>query len=698
MTDPVRLNSEDFRAIYEQGFRTWSAFYAATVEQTGLPSSYLSIHDAFRQHGSFPHDLQLNHIKYAAHSQVYATGCVNWGSTQADCESALPQFQQQDQIPIASRNPTLLSTVLTAEPAIRWASWFARGDQNRLAVLILAWPYVLSARWAEVMPEGASLFYTSSMADAYDARTPFTPLPEHPKPEVDIRYAGPDETRWWAAVLAPGQGWQATLSLGQDTFLAPWSIRLQPGYPFLLATTSVFQTDSAAAPSCAKALSFLDNFCLHQNTADQSQAALAAVLLFPSMGTGKGLQLPALAASHLAGQTASTPSMPRQQCPSTNSNSRHSWTDHVDDLDRLITLSCRSKGIRPMLLSSFYNPGIECNAVTPWLRGSLAAIDAAVAQGDPLALGRMLMDRQPKLAALWLGATVLGLQQTLLRDVGFGMIPIDLQSAAWSGTIQSFLQEPISDPLAADGYVSRAGQCRLLFLSRSGSHNRVPVCQWRPFGRIPLEHTDLEVRAHELCKNHSLQCRGFTWDCVGGTMRYQPSDGDDPAFPLADHELPPSSIPVDHGSPDPEKDFMSENATRSIFGWLRVDGYALGERELWEHEWLEGADTDDEEEGKSDDISGKTRKLSANVEVWLPQVSHEAQGEGPLNERPLHKRVNKHRSDRHRVQANKIIHRLPLNPELVGANAAADFPTKGVTLTSTWNEKLVFADGISDEL
>ncbi|KAK0749533.1 hypothetical protein B0T18DRAFT_479521 [Schizothecium vesticola] len=542
MADPVRLSAEDFRAMHEQGFQAWSALYAATAKQTGLPSSYLNIHGAFRQHPSFLADLRLKHAKYARHSQVYATGCADWGSTQPDCKYPLPQFQQQDQIPVASRNPILLSTTLTEERAICWASWFARGDQNCLAILILAWSYILSRRWAEIMPEGASLVYTSSMADAHNPHAPATPLPDHLKLE------------------------QATLSLGQDTVLAPWSIRLQPGCQFLLSTTSAFQSHSATAPSCSEALRFLDKFCLHHNAADQRQAALAVVLLFPSMGTGKGLQLPVLAASHLADPTGSTPSMPRQQCLNTNSDSRHSWTDHIDHLDRLISLSCRSRGTRPILLNSFYIPGTECNAVTPWLRGSLAAIDA-VAQGDPLILGRMIMDRQPKVAALWLGATVLGLQQTLLRDVGFGMIPIDLQSAAWSGTIQSFIQEPVSDPLAADGHVSRADQCRLLFLSRSGSHNRVPVCQWRPFGRTPLKHTDLEVRAHTQCKHHGLQYRGFTWDCIGGKMRYQPSDGDDPAaFPLAHQALRPSSIPVDYGSLDPEKDFMSENATRSIFG------------------------------------------------------------------------------------------------------------------------------------
>jgi len=156
-----------------------------------------------------------------------------------------------------------------------------------------------------------------------------------------------------------------------------------------------------------------------------------------------------------------------------------------------------------MLLSSFYNPDVECNAVAPWLQGALAVIDLA-AQSDPLFIGRMFMDQQPSVAPLWVGVTVLGLQSKVLQDVRWDSIPIDLLSAAWSGTMQSFIQQPISDPLVLDGHITRADQCRLLFLSQSGTHARVPICQWKPSGKTPLEHTDFEVRIHTSCGAHGL--------------------------------------------------------------------------------------------------------------------------------------------------------------------------------------------------
>lgn len=525
MADAVRLSTAGSRETYEQSFREWSALCHAAIEQPDLPPSYLDTHRAFRQHPAFPCNLRLERVDYARHSQIYATGRSAWASTQPDCDHGLPPFHQQLQIGVGLRKPIQMSVAAKPDQNMRWASWFARGGQDYLGVLILAWAYVLSARWAEVMPGSVSLVYTSSTAEVSIPDTESTLLPD--QLSVDIGDAGPDESRWWAEVLAPSQGWRATLLFGQDTFHAPWSVWLQTCHQFVLSTNSTsLGSPSATARSFSKALRFLDNFCLRRGLTAERQAALAAVLLFPSMGTGQGLKLPALAVSRLDGPVGATSSASEPRCCDLNHKLRHSWVDQNDHLDRLITLSCHIRGIRPMLLSSFYDQSVECNAVTPWLQGALAAIDK-VAQDDPLVLSRVLMDRQPKVAPLWLGITVLGLQKRLLQDVRFGLIPIDLHSAAWSGTMQSFIQQPVSDPLVADGQVGRADQCRLLFLSRSGSHDRVPVCQWRPFGGTPLEHTDIEVRVHANCKSHSLRYEGFTWDCLDGNTTQQPINGDD---------------------------------------------------------------------------------------------------------------------------------------------------------------------------
>ncbi|KAK4221347.1 hypothetical protein QBC38DRAFT_492232 [Podospora fimiseda] len=95
------------------------------------------------------------------------------------------------------------------------------------------------------MPQNVSLVYTSKKADDSNRDAPTTPLSDHFSLEVDIRDAGPEEARWWAALLAPGQGWRATMLLGQDTFFAPWSVKLQPGYRFVLSTNSTFHPETA---------------------------------------------------------------------------------------------------------------------------------------------------------------------------------------------------------------------------------------------------------------------------------------------------------------------------------------------------------------------------------------------------------------------------------------------------------------------
>ena len=600
MEDPIRLGTERFRAIYSESFQVWSGLHQSATRNSGLPVAHLAVPNAFRQHPSFPPGLRLKHTKYAKHSQVYATGSSTWDATQARCEHELPSFQQSLQIEVASSKPIPLTIAETptSKCDVHSASWFARSDQNYISVLALAWAYVLSARWTELMPEPCSLRYTSSQAGDGDQEGITTNQGSgHFSVSIDIRDTSQEEARWWAAVLAPGQGWQATMTMEETAFWSPWSIQLKSGPRFSLSAGAlpiISPLSSATAASFSGALRFLERFCIRRNITDQSHAALAAVLLFPGMSSNdRVLHLPA--PTNILAPAS-------QQSTNSEFGLRHDWVHQDNHLDKLITLSCNIRGIRPMLLSFFYEPAIECNAVTPWLQGAMAAIDS-LAIDNPLVLGRMFMDRLPQVAFLWLGATVLGLQKKLLQNVRYGLIPLDLHSAAWSGTIQSFIQLPVSDPPVVDGGVSRADQCRLLFLSRSGSHDRVPFVQWKPFGATPLADADVEIRLHVECKGHGLQYQGFSWDCTDGTAVSQPAEG------VNAYKYPSPLIPsplenlkqtlVFYGVLNREDECVSENATRNIFSWLRVEGYAPDERRIWEHEWFKILDSDSEDDGQS---------------------------------------------------------------------------------------------------
>jgi hypothetical protein len=148
-----------------------------------------------------------------------------------------------------------------------------------------------------------------------------------------------------------------------------------------------------------------------------------------------------------------------------------------------------------------------------------------------------------------------------------------------------------------DGAVSRADECKPLFLSQSGSHARMPLCQWKPFGATRVEHTDVEVRNHENCVFHQLRYEGVSWDCEGERREFQP-----PAL-------------------DRDREAISESATRDIFGWLRRDGYAPYETNIWQHEWFESSDSDSDEADGEEKASSEPHKAANRVMVWLSNLS-----------------------------------------------------------------------------
>ncbi|KAH6956548.1 hypothetical protein DER45DRAFT_585241 [Fusarium avenaceum] len=557
MDDAVRISAERFRFVYEEGFKTWARLYADVVEKPGFPAQlFAAIQDVCQRHPILSRRIRLEIDQGGA----FATGNSIWSSNGTTLYDIM----------VAVRKPVSLSLSHSSEGQNTEVLRFTR-DQDYVSILILAWTYILSARWTETMPGTCSLAYTESRAAIYHDMTQCEE--ERHLISIQLGDVSPQETRWWAAVLAPGQGWQANMAYEQQIFLAPWSIRLQQDFRVaLLHMTDPVPLHSAATFSDAS--QYLDRFCVQHDITDQSQASLASVLLLPSMGSLKCLRLP------LPRGNITIPS--RLASNTSDEKLNHDWTHQRQHIDKLITLSCNTRGILPLLLSVFYEPRIECNAVTPWLQGTLAAIKH-VAGNNAYVVGHMYMERSPRLAFLWLGCIVLGLQDKILQGVHFGQIPIDIHSAAWSGTVQSFIQQRVSNPLTTDGCISRADECRLLFLSQSEGHVRIPV------------------RVHHQCEDHWLQYKGIDWECEDGNLEFQSSQNEgsrnDPGESLV-RQARTTSVEVSHYAElDQDREAISENATRSIFGWLRLDGYTKGERNIWNHEWFDMSESDDDMDG-----------------------------------------------------------------------------------------------------
>ncbi|KAK7426000.1 hypothetical protein QQZ08_007448 [Neonectria magnoliae] len=169
--------------------------------------------------------------------------------------------------------------------------------------------------------------------------------------------------------------------------------------------------------------------------------------------------------------------------------------------------------------------------------------------------------------------------------------------------------------------ISRAGECRLLYLSHGMNYTSPPLFPFAPFGFTALDDTNLDVRKHILCgRDHGFGYACFTWACKGGNkteqgqkdaseMKIRPKNGQI----LNDN----SSIVVDYDDLDSEDD-NSEMVTRNIFTWLRgEDGFPVAEREIREHEWIDNLDSGDDSPIQGDAQS----TFGGNLHGWLMKIS-----------------------------------------------------------------------------
>lgn len=133
---------------------------------------------------------------------------------------------------------------------------------GHVTVLTLAWTYVLSARWADIISGASPIMYTNSLGSW---------VLKHNEPAKDAMVVqlppntGPDTARWWATVLAKGEGWNA--SLGRSRLLSPWSVTLDCKAASISITGCIEPRkqlpDRSAPPSFTDALAYIEEYCKH---------------------------------------------------------------------------------------------------------------------------------------------------------------------------------------------------------------------------------------------------------------------------------------------------------------------------------------------------------------------------------------------------------------------------------------------------
>ncbi|KAH8432270.1 uncharacterized protein LDX57_009909 [Aspergillus melleus] len=137
------------------------------------------------------------------------------------------------------------------------------GDQrqpNYIAILSLAWSYILCTRLVETQQQdSAEVTYTDSTASW---NRPAPTDRNAPRIEIDIGRVNRRVARWWAAILAPNLGWRAIVTnMKNEVYLAPWSISLQGKQEFRV----VWQDDGPLAQNSATSLPPTSQDALKEN-------------------------------------------------------------------------------------------------------------------------------------------------------------------------------------------------------------------------------------------------------------------------------------------------------------------------------------------------------------------------------------------------------------------------------------------------
>ncbi|KAI1397209.1 hypothetical protein F4819DRAFT_472726 [Hypoxylon fuscum] len=606
MEDAVRPSEEAFKAMYKRGYETWATLWEKAAADSHLPRNHLAnLCSVFPNHPYFPESLAVDKT-YS--NTVTVRGRTTWIATRGSCD--LSPFQEEVVIHVASNCPTRIVFISEPSTKMMFPNYFGR-EGNHVPILMLAWAYILSARWAELIPGACIPDYSSHQARLNASNGPKGPEDDD-SVVVDVGDVDDAAARWWTAILAADGGWDASISSNTGARLcSPWATRIQPGPTFVISAN--VQPRSYVAnhrpASFGTAVRYLSEYCHLHNIAEQSQAALAAALLIPvAKFDNKRIDLP-------------IPRLPRKATrKQKTTQALPSWIGELRQLDRLLTLSCNSRGVKALLNSIFFEPDIACNVCGAWLQGSFAFLDSDKAK-DPDVLLRTFIERDPDLGFLWLGAFITGAEARCLQEARMGWWKVDICAAAWTGTHASFIQELIPKAPLNAREISRADECRMMYLSHEPGHAVPPLFPFAPFGSTAMEDTNLDVRLHARCPAaHGLEYSDFIWDCHGG-QKVKQGINDALAITIrAKAGRPPSwnnSVAVDYDSLDLE-DEVSEMVTRNVFTWLRgEDGFPVAERAIREHEWIENLESDDDSP-----IEGDVRSTAGeNLGGWLLGIS-----------------------------------------------------------------------------
>ncbi|KAI9749689.1 MAG: hypothetical protein M4579_006779 [Chaenotheca gracillima] len=602
--EPVLLLREGRAAAVQRGTQYWRSLVEDASSRSGLPVT-ASLVGSLRQVPSFT---STRHHSHTSGGLILAEGISTWSTASGEdgCVCDFPLHVQDEELPEENAKPNMTKTLdqrlilgiqsaTVCKVANDYASTACVGTEegheqppssNFITALTLAWAYILSACWAE--SQEGQIQYTGKTAkvslggQAADQTTTFF---------CEDR----DARRWWAALLAAGQGWKATMSATQSVHHSPWSLHLDER---VFAIDEPFDIEDVACPRSTEAFRLLMDFCSKRGLMSQVEAALGVALTLPSHAY---LKLP--------------PRLPRPN----HGNENSTWTgtaglQRLEELFRLIpnlmTISSLVMGLTSILCGIFYEDSVSCNLCSEWLEPMSSAFNTII---DSQTLAVIGMLRRPGLGRWWLGATVSGLSDYVLREVKGGTPPINLSSWWWTRHSQSFLCSTSAESHTKDHWIPRRQEALLRYLTQKDWSYCPP---WMPPGWSHVEDLPPIVRAHARCGGHALSLEAWHWVRQDGSHLL---------------DLGKSTVEIESVSPtngisgsaleqgtglEHMSDSASKQCSRMIFWWLGRDGTARRDRHVYEElqDWV----------GMAMDESDNSSDSAESVDHMAPVLNRES--------------------------------------------------------------------------
>lgn len=237
MADAVRPDPLAVQQMLQKSRSLWSS-YAAASTNCQLPPQCIQLRNILGRVPAFPtRTLESNGkqslLRYnASDSGLAITGTSTWCTSQGECK--LPPITMDRAYHyrwlICGVRSSLCCTLAKSSPFAEWPGVQEVDEQspagNHLAILILAWAFILSARWVELQSSGVlgSVHYTGLQASGQNKAGNIDADPI----EVDVGGGSKGAARWWASILASGEGWRAWLAIDGKVYRSPWSLTSPP--------------------------------------------------------------------------------------------------------------------------------------------------------------------------------------------------------------------------------------------------------------------------------------------------------------------------------------------------------------------------------------------------------------------------------------------------------------------------------------